>query len=128
MRTFSPIQLFSILYKLYVEKYFTETFNKLVILKIPANTVNQISATLETGLFKNEIDVKLCYEHFAHVEQIYNYIKIYISQDNMYSYVTINRDAMNQLQCVYDCISHDVKDCVERFIQNTHNNFVDYVI
>lgn len=128
MRTFSPIQLFSILYKLYVEKYFTETFNKLVILKIPANTVNQISATLETGLFKNEIDVKLCYEHFAHVEQIYNYIKIYISQDNMYSYVTINRDAMNQLQCVYDCISHDVKDCVERFVQNTHNNFVDYVI
>ena len=128
MRTFSPIQLFSILYKLYVEKYFTETFNKLVILKIPANTVNQISATLETGLFKNEIDVKLCYEHFAHVEQIYNYIKIYISQDNMYSYVTINRDAMNQLQCIYDCISHDVKDCVERFIQNTHNNFVDYVI
>lgn len=128
MRTFSPIQLFSILYKLYVEKYFTETFNKLVILKIPANTVNQISATLETGLFKNEIDVKLCYEHFAHVEQIYNYIKIYISQDNMYSYVVINRDAMNQLQCVYDCVSHDVKDCVERFIQNTHSNFVDYVI
>ncbi len=128
MRTFSPIQLFSILYKLYVEKYFTETFNKLVILKIPANTVNQISATLETGLFKHEIDVKLCYEHFAHVEQIYNYIKIYISQDNMYSYVTINRDAMNQLQCVYDCISHDIKDCVERFIQNTHSNFVDYVI
>ena len=128
MRTFSPIQLFSILYKLYVEKYFTETFNKLVILKIPANTVNQISATLETGLFKHEIDVKLCYEHFAHVEQIYNYIKIYISQDNMYSYVTINRDAMNQLQCVYDCISHDVKDCVERFIQNPHSNFVDYVI
>lgn len=128
MRTFSPIQLFSILYKLYVEKYFTETFNKLVILKIPANTVNQISATLETGLFKNEIDVKLCYEHFAHVEQIYNYIKIYISQDNMYSYVVINRDAMNQLQCIYDCVSHDVKDCVERFIQNTHSNFVDYVI
>lgn len=128
MRTFSPIQLFSILYKLYVEKYFTETFNKLVILKIPANTVNQINAALETGLFKHEIDVKLCYEHFAHVEQIYNYIKIYISQDNMYSYVVINRDAMNQLQCVYDCIPHDIKDCVTEFMRTTHDNFVDYVI
>lgn len=128
MRTFSPIQLFSILYKLYVEKYFTETFNKLVILKIPANTVNQISATLEKSLFKHEIDVKLCYEHLAHVEQIYNYIKIYISQDNMYSYVVINRDAMNQLQCVYDCIPHDIKDCVTAFMRTTNDNFVDYVI
>lgn len=128
MRTFSPIQLFSILYKLYAEKYFAEKFSKLVILKIPANTVNQITAALEKSLFKHKIDIMLCYEHFAHVEQIYNYIKIYISQDNMYTYVTINRDAMNQLQCVYDCISHDVKDCVETFMQTTHDNFVDYVI
>lgn len=128
MRTFSPIQLFSILYKLYVEKYFTETFNKLVILKIPANTVNQINAALEKGLFKHEIDIMLCYEHFVYVEQIYNYIKIYVSPDNMYTYVTINRDAMNQLQCVYDCIPSDVKDCVNTFMKTTHSNFVDYVI
>lgn len=128
MRTFSPIQLFSILYKLYVEKYFTETFNKLVILKIPANTVNQINAALEKSLFKHEIDIMLCYEHFVYVEQIYNYIKIYVSPDNMYTYVTINRDAMNQLQCVYDCIPSDVKDCVNTFMKTTHSNFVDYVI
>ena len=45
------------------------------------NTANSIISILETGLFKNEIDVKLCYEHFAHVEQIYNYIKIYNKGD-----------------------------------------------
>ena len=128
MNTFSPIELVSILYKSYVEKYFTETFNKLVILKIPAITVNQINAALENGLFKHEIDIMLCYEHFVYVEQIYNYIKIYVSPDNMYTYVTINRDAMNQLQYVYDCIQHDVKNCVYTFIQNTNGNFVDYVI
>ena len=128
MKAFSPIELVSILYKSYVEKYFTETFNKVVILKIPANTVNKIHATLENGLFKNEIDIMLCYEHFIHVEHVYNYIKIYMSPDNMYAYVIINRDAMNQLQYVYNCIPYDVKDCVERFMQNTHSNFVDYVI